>query len=159
MIKLLITAFMSALLFDQCSSVAEQPLTDTAPITIRTGTSFGMCVGNSCRKDYVFNGTSVTLSQGGTRTQTQTPDKTCERTISAADWTSLRAAAADLDAFRKQPNVIGCPDCADGGAEYIELQQNDSRHRVTFPFGKTIPGFEPLVNALRQQREAFSDCP
>lgn len=143
-------------LFGQCSSSTEQTLADVDPLTIRTGSSFGMCVGNSCRKEYVFNGTSVTLVQSGARTQS--PAQTCQRTISATEWNALKAAAANFDAFSQQPAVIGCPDCADGGAEYIELEQGDRRHRVTFPFSKTVPGFDPLVNALRQQREQFTEC-
>lgn len=155
--KMILIALFFINLFGQCSTVTEQatPLADA--LTIRSGTSFGMCVGNTCQKDYVFNGTSVTLTQGGNRIQSQSPAKTCQRTISEAEWASLKAAS-NFDAFQKQPEIIGCPDCADGGAEYIELQQGDRRHRVTFPFGKTIPGFESLVNALRQQREQFAEC-
>lgn len=152
----LIALFLIAL-FSQCSSVAVQAPADTDALTVRSGTSFGMCVGNSCQKDYVFNGTSVTLTQSGTRTQSQSPARTCQSRLSAAEWSTLKVAS-NLDAFQKQPEIIGCPDCADGGAEYIELQQGDSKHRVTFPFGKTIPGFEPLVDALRQQRERFAEC-
>ena len=88
---------------------------------------------------------------------TQNPTKTCQTTISLADWNTLKAAA-NLDTFGKQPATLGCPDCADGGAEYVELQISEQTHRVTFEYGKTIPGFETLVNTLRAQRAAFKVC-
>lgn len=127
-------------------------------LIIRTGTSFGMCVGPACRKDYVLKGTSMTLAQTGALVRGQPGEvKTCETTISATDWANL-TAVANLETFKKLPETLGCPDCADGGAEYIELESGDSKHRVTFEYGKTITGFEPLVNALRQKREEFMEC-
>ena len=127
-------------------------------LVIRTGTSFGMCLGDKCQKDYVFAGSGITLTHRGNSRGTPTAPKTCQNAIAVADWTALKAIVS-LDAFSQQPDVIGCPDCADGGAEYIELEQGDSKYRVTFPYGQTIPGFEPLVTALRQQRSQFNSYP
>ena len=129
----------------------------TDKLTIRTGTSFNMCAGY-CKNDYVFNGTSVTLAQGSVLPQAQVTPRSCQSTISQAKWTDIKALA-NLDAFSKVANVLGCPDCTDGGAEYIEIQVDDQKYRVTFPYGKTIPGFETLVDALRTQRNAFKNCP
>lgn len=138
------------------TTVSSEERTSTDPLTIRTGSSFGMCVGY-CVKDYVFNGTSVVLTMIS-RSKTQTSPKTCQKTIDQSSWDSLKTLA-NLDAFNKQPERLGCPDCADGGAEYIELQLGDQKHRVTFEYGQTIPGFESLVDALRSQRKAFDECP
>ncbi|GAB4004627.1 hypothetical protein GCM10028808_02630 [Spirosoma migulaei] len=128
-------------------------LTDT--LTIRTGTAFGMCAGEYCIREYVFNGTHVTLTHKGARSQAAA--QSCQSTISAADWIALKASV-NLASFNQQPAVLGCPDCADGGAEFIELQVGEQKHRVTFPVGETIPGFESLVTGLRNQRNAFSEC-
>lgn len=157
--KLLLLLCSAVLTLSQCTqstalTPADEVLTDG--LVIRTGTSFGMCAGY-CQSDYTFNGTSVTLIQNGTRTQAQSPAKTCQTNLSATDAEALKALA-NSDAFSTKPTTLGCPDCADGGAEYIELQTGDRKHRVTFEFGKTIPGFEPLVDALRKQREAFKEC-
>lgn len=99
----------------------------------------------------------MTLVQTATRTRAQNPDKTCQSTLSPAEWETL-SATGNFDAFSQQPQQVGCPDCADGGAEYIELQSGDRRYRVVFEFGKTIPGFEPLVNNLRAHRGRFDAC-
>jgi len=151
-----LTLLVSLLLSASCSKITEQAVTDA--IIIRSGTSFGMCVGDKCRKDYVLTGTTVTLTQSGNGRGTPLPPKTCQQSLSSVDWNNLKAAV-NLSAFTQQPAVLGCPDCADGGAEYIELEEGDTKHRVTFPYGQTIPGFEPLVTALRQQRNQFDGCP
>lgn len=159
--KLLLVSMlcMAVLTLGRCTQTTALTPTDTAStdgITIRTGTSFGMCAGY-CQSDYVFNGASATLTQNGTRSQAQVPVKTCQTTISQVDWDALKTLA-NFDAFSNKSATLGCPDCADGGAEYIELQTGDRKHRVTFEFNKTIPGFEPLVNALRKNRETFKEC-
>lgn len=157
--KAIIAALVVSLLMGHCTerNVLSAPeATSTDSLTIRTGTSFGMCVGY-CVADYTLNGTSLTLTQSAQRTQAQNPAKTCQTTLSQADWNALKAAA-NFETFSKQPERLGCPDCADGGAEYVELQIGNRKHRVTFEYNKTIPGFDPLVNALRTQRNAFKEC-
>jgi hypothetical protein len=139
-----------------CTSISPQTEQVADDLTIHTGTSFGMCVGY-CVSDYDFSGTSVTLTRKESSRVPKNPAKTCQTTISQADWNALKALA-NVDNFNKQPERIGCPDCADGGAEYIELQVGDQKHRVTFEYNSTIPGFEPLVEALRAQRNAFKEC-
>jgi len=153
--KQILLSFVIALTMSQCTENRVRPITDES-LTIRSGTSFGMCIGY-CQNDYTFNGTSATLIQSGIRTQNETPTKTCQAVISPADWNGLKALA-DFDAFSNVSTTLGCPDCADGGAEYVELQTGDRKHRVTFEFNKTIPGFEPLVDALRKARESVKDC-
>ena len=145
---------MLTMLFGHCTTMVVQSQSDAA-LTIRTGTSFGFCRGY-CRNDYTFAGTSVTLTQNSSADRL--PTKVCQTTINADTWTTLKGLA-DLETFSKQPATIGCPDCADGGAEYIELQTGTQTYRVTFPYGKTIPGFESIVSTLRQQRDGFKECP
>lgn len=157
--KPILLTFLITLMLGRCTETnvltnADAAATDA--LTIRTGTSFGMCVGY-CQSDYVFNGTSVTLTQNGTRTQAQSPTKTCQITISPTEWETLKSLA-NIDAFSSKAETLGCPDCADGGAEYVELQTGDRKHRVSFEYNKTIPGFEPLVDALRKRRDAFKEC-
>lgn len=152
LLVLLITGFVRCM--NSFTPQAAQNTTDD--LTISSGTSFGMCTGY-CQNDYTFNGTSVTLVQSSVRPQTTLTSKSCQSTISQSDWNTLKAAA-NVDLFSKQPKLIGCPDCTDAGSEYVEIQAGPQKYRVTFPFGRTIPGFESLVDALRNQREAFKNC-
>ncbi|MCK8491971.1 hypothetical protein M0L20_08930 [Spirosoma sp. RP8] len=140
-----------------CTTVSPEDTPTADDLIIRTGTSFGFCVGY-CVRDYTFKSTVVTLTQKESRKPPQNPEKTCQATISQTDWNALKALA-NLENFSKQPERLGCPDCADGGAEYIELQSGDKSHRVTFEYNGTIPGFESFVEALRAQRAAYKECP
>ena len=153
--SLLVAAFI--LLLGRCTnSFAPRKLTDADGLTIRTGTSAGMCVGY-CVFDYELNGTSLTLTQRPNGVSPTLAAKTCQSTISQADLREL-LASIDLDSFYKQPAILGCPDCADGGAEYIELQLGEQKHRVTFQYGQTIPGSEALVDKLRAHRADLKEC-
>ena len=156
--KLTVIFLLLTVSFGRCTTITPQTA-NVSPdeLIIRAGTSFGYCVGY-CNTDYVFNGTSVTLTQTSFRQAAQYPAKTCQNTISAADWNTLKSQAT-LDTFSKVAEQLGCPDCADAGAEYVELQLGDQKHRVTFETARTIPGFEPLVDAVRKQRDAFRQCP
>ncbi len=142
--------------FSRCANINQIDANAADALIIRTGTSFGLCMGY-CYTDYVFTDAGITLTQQSYNSQTALPTKTCQSVLSQADWAKLRATV-DFDQFSKQPEQLGCPDCADGGAEYVELQAGDRKHRVTFEYNKTIPGFESLVTALREHRTAFSAC-
>ena len=141
----------------QCS---EQPVvtadTATKSVIIRSGTSFGFCAGY-CNKDMVLTGTTATFTKSSPRDPAKYPARTCTKTLTTNKGVDLNVLA-QFTQFRKQPEVIGCPDCADGGTEYVEIQVGELRHKVKFDYGKTIPGFEALVKELRTQRDLFGTC-
>jgi len=61
----------------------------------------------------------------------------------------------DSKGFRALDDSIGCQDCADGGAEWIQINWPDINKRVTFENGQLIKGFEGLINELRKLREQY----
>ena len=61
----------------------------------------------------------------------------------------------DVAAITRLEGVHGCPDCADGGAEWIEIDTGSGPIRVTFEFGDTLPGIGPLQAEIRALRERF----
>ena len=63
----------------------------------------------------------------------------------------------DYEGFKKIAKIIGCPDCADGGAEWIEIAKGDSKHKVTFELGKSPKEIEKLVTILREKRVYFEE--
>lgn len=138
---------------DQSSVTAESA---TDPVIIRSGTSFGFCAGY-CNTDMELAGTKATFSKSSPRQPAKYPTRTCTKTLTSNKAADLNVLAQFTE-FRKQPEVIGCPDCADGGMEYVEIQVGEIRHKVKFDYGKTIPGFETLVKELRAQRDLFNDC-
>jgi hypothetical protein len=76
--------------------------------------------------------------------------------ISNQEWLDL-AASLQLDALKSLDTVIGCPDCADGGGEWIEVQTATMRRKVTFEYGKNVPAIGPLLEKVRAIRKRGED--
>ena len=55
--------------------------------------------------------------------------------------------------------IIGCPDCADGGAEWIEITSGETSHKVTFEYNKSPDVFKSYIEILRSKLEEIdSTC-
>lgn len=124
---------------------------------VNYGTSFGMCVG-PCRKELnlvkdelVF---TVYITEG--RGAVGGVPKSYKEKLTNL-YASNIIQNIDFEAFKKLPEVIGCPDCADGGAEWIEIIKDDSKHKVTFEFGTSPKEIEKLVQLLREKRTYFEE--
>ena len=74
--------------------------------------------------------------------------------ITAEEWSTL-TAAVDRQRFEALPGTVGCPDCADGGAESLEVVSADWQRRVTFEFGAVMPELQPLLDRVRGLRQRF----
>lgn len=118
---------------------------------LRSGTSFGMC-GGYCVTELVIDSMGVTLTE--TSQVQDLPPRTRTLPLSDADWERL-AAVVDTAAIRGLAGVHGCPDCADGGAEWIQLGPASEAVRVTFEFGHMVEGIEPLQALVRELRGRF----
>jgi hypothetical protein len=64
----------------------------------------------------------------------------------------------DLKKFRKLPNIFGCPDCADGGAEFVEIKADGETHRVTYNYGEAPKEIAEVVAKLKSVMVSFKDC-
>lgn len=122
--------------------------------TIKYGTSFGMCIGY-CRSDLTINNKNATFVKS--KNTTQKDAITC---INQLDEKILVAMLNDinLNSFMNLPEVIGCPDCADGGAEYVEITSGGKTKRVTYEFGKTPAQISDLVAKLKVEFKSFNNC-
>lgn len=121
---------------------------------INYGTSFGICVGY-CVNNLSISGDKVvfTKSKNG-----QTPDtKTCNSTIATADLAVIKNSL-DEDKIAKLPATIGCPDCADGGAEWVSITTNGKTYKVVFEYGKAPAELVIAVTKLREIKETFKNC-
>jgi hypothetical protein len=119
-------------------------------VLLRSGTSFGMCVGY-CMFEVVVRDGSATYTRMS-RTPSQYPTTTQTVSLSEAEYESLRAAASS-PAFRELQSVYGCPDCADGGAEWLEIDGK----RVTLEFRSDLEPIRPLLQQVRALRARFED--
>ena len=137
-------AIAPALLLGGC----EDSPTGSEVLVVRGGTSFGFCPPTAyCTTTLEITPTTVVL----TRTSRSLGDLRTTGTLTRAEWESL-TRAVDEDRLRALPDVVGCPDCADGGAEFVEVVTADGTKRVTFEFGATLPSIQPLVDQVRQIR-------
>lgn len=79
-----------------------------------------------------------------------------QTTIPSEEWAEIQKAL-DLNKFNKLDEVYGCPDCNDGGAEWLEWKTDSSEvKRVTFEFYKSPKEIEKVVDLLRIQTERIS---
>lgn len=119
---------------------------------IRWGSSFGMCVGY-CTQVLEATPERLRLTRSS-RDPGDYPTRTVERPITAAEWQSLRSALEDAP-FLRLEETHGCPDCADGGAEWVEVVEPALEKRVTFEYGESPREIADLVASLRALRQTF----
>lgn len=128
-----------------------QPINGTIA-RVKSGQSFGMCMGK-CYNELIVETNSVILKQ------IERKERGGEaKTMEHRDNTRWSEIIADLDNFPKSAFLqldeqYGCPDCADGGAEWLEIQFTDGKTKhVKFEYGATVEGFEEIISSLRAHR-------
>ncbi len=103
----------------------------TGPSLEGAGWSFGFCLGY-CRADLAIEGNDLILT-GGDR-EGQNPLYINRGALTPAGRARLETALAALSGVSLDP-VYGCPDCADGGASYVELGRDGPTERIEMEFG------------------------
>lgn len=122
-------------------------------LVLRSGTSFGECIGY-CRQEIEIGPSDIVVTESSWAPG-QLPNRVTRVPIAPAEWSELLQLVEDND-LRGLKEVYGCPDCADGGAEFIEVQEGDDRWRVTFEYGADdVPRVQPLVSKLREIRNRY----
>ncbi len=145
-----LVALLALLVVPGCGS--EPAGLDSDQAELRWGSSFGMC-GGYCRRE-------LEISRGGMRLTTSSwdpahyPTKVEERPLPAGAWDALDAALRQSQ-LERLDSVYGCPDCADGGAEWVELAAPDLKKRVAFEYGKAPSPLQPLLDRIVELRAQF----
>jgi hypothetical protein len=150
MIRPLFRAALGCALFAGCSASAFSPLPEET--IVRWGTSFGECIGY-CSQVLVVTSSGSRLIRSGYDAQSY-PTITRERELPAGRWDELREYLGRSD-IAGLDEVYGCPDCADGGAEWVELETDGSIERVTFEFGHPPTKLQDAVKLLETLRDDF----
>ena len=118
--------------------------------SISGGTSFGHCLGY-CWEEVHLVKEGSTLVKGGWD-PVAFPQKSVTQDLNGAMWGQL-IITPELAALFSLAEVIGCPDCADGGAEWIEVESANGRRRVTYEFGKPPREVAELARMLQSLRD------
>ncbi|WP_147273610.1 hypothetical protein [Pedobacter chinensis] len=145
----LILIIVCALLFSACKKGQIKNLN-----SIGYGTSFGMCAGY-CSNTLLISDSKLTFSKSKNG---QTPDtRTCSKTISEAEVNAIKDLL-NSSQIANLPEVIGCPDCADGGAEWVSVNADDKQYKITYEYGKAPKELEAAVAKLKVLKDGFKDC-
>jgi len=147
---------LSILLFFSCEEVEDVSLTyDSDIISIEYGTSFGECLGY-CIRSIEIAGIDVEFEASGQTVTDKLPDINISGEISIEDWQNL-VNKIDFIVFRNLEEVIGCPDCTDGGSEWIEITTSELFHKVTFEYYNEPEEIQNYIDDLRNLMEQYEE--
>ncbi len=120
---------------------------------VRYGTSFGECMGYCSRSIDVFS-TRVTFFASAYHPKRKFPDVRNEVALNKQEQEELGRLLSGTSADGLT-EIIGCPDCTDGGAEWIEITTNGRLRRVMFEYVKPPAQLKALRNRLKSLRDRF----
>ena len=124
-------------------------VTPTPDLVIRSGWSFGMCLEN-CEGEAEIRQDGATLRVKDRVEQAQ-PESAVWGVVTPKEWETLAAS------FNTLPDVIvGCPDCADEGREWIDIEHKGSRKRLEFSCNVVVGEAQRLQETVRSIRARLS---
>lgn len=137
------------------SLVACDKQSDSTIQTLTFGTYYGECFG-TCYQSFSFKAGVFAWEQrdyfGGEI------QAICQGGQANSVWTRLNASF-NLVTFMGLDEVIGCPDCADDGASFIEVEIGAEPTRVTFEAGNPPPEMEAFYDEISAFSEEISNLP
>ncbi|MEP1034812.1 hypothetical protein [Ekhidna sp.] len=117
------------------------------------GTSFGMCAGYCTQTLEISDGQVIKTVIP--RLNPELEERSCEKSFDS--YESI-VSSVDLVAFAELEETIGCPDCTDGGAEWIEITTPEGSKRVTYEFGKEPSAVKSFIKDLRKLYDEMGEC-
>lgn len=120
---------------------------------ISFGTSFGMCAGY-CTQTLELSDSKV-IKTVIPRMNPELEEKSCEKPFEQFESIT---AKIDVASFYLMEETIGCPDCADGGSEWIELTTPDGSKKITYEFGKEPAAVKSFIKELRAVYDELGEC-
>lgn len=137
-------------------TACEKETNDTIQ-TFTFGTYYGECLG-TCYQSFSFKeGVFAWEQRAYLAGELQ---NVCQGGQSNSNWEALNSSF-NLVTFMALDEVIGCPDCADGGASFIEITIGDNVTRVTFEAGVPPTGLEAFheqISELSDEIRDLSEC-
>ncbi len=121
---------------------------------IEYGTSFGMC-GGYCIKKVKISSSKVVFEKKSWNLE-EYPIVTITDLNNEESWKNL-LDKVNYENFQQLPPVLGCPDCADGGAEWLEIKKNDVVYKVTFEYGNEPEEVKVYIQVLRDLLNSYND--
>jgi heat shock protein HslJ/predicted secreted protein len=119
------------------------------PLGIRIGTSFGEC-GGYCWKEVLLDEEAIVVIARSWDTEAY-PEKVYEEKMKPELWVQLQTTA-DFSTLEQMDEVYGCPDCDDGGAEWVTMTLSGRIETVKFEYGAKLEPLAELLELLRAVR-------
>ncbi|WP_420577227.1 hypothetical protein [Ekhidna sp.] len=148
--KLISTLFV---LFAALLTNCQDQVQSSEIIKIEFGTSFGMCAGYCTQ--------ILTISDGEvSKIVTPRSDKNLKERVCSDSFSDFGALTSkvDISKFLALDETIGCPDCADGGAEWIEITTPEGSKKVTYEFQKEPEAVRSFIDDLRELYDHLAEC-
>ncbi len=147
--------FFSAVIFIVFIAIATSCSTSKGSNSIayiKHGSSFGMCRGY-CYNEITFTkNEKIAYNKAYGRTNPEEfPDKMDTTSLDVKIWDELVNSFV-VDSFFILDERIGCPDCADGGSEWIEIGTKNKIYKVTFEYGDSLKGLDELLKLVREEK-------
>lgn len=158
--SLLLLGLLAAVALSGCSLLSHSDGSDeglTDGVVLFSGTSFGECLGY-CVTELTVRGMQAEIVYSGWNRDGAPEPVRHSRTLSAAERNALDRAF-DRVAFQRADAVYGCPDCADGGAEWVGVAEGDEEERVTFEYGRSVREVAAFIEVMRDLRGSFPAPP
>ena len=146
--------FLSVIIIVLSAFIGCQKETCNGFLRIEYGTSFGECMGY-CKRDISVTPDRVAFTKSAWVDTLGT--KQCHDDLYGDEFGGL-TQEIDMGDFSRLDEVIGCPDCADGGAEWIRIVTPDSDKKVTFEYQREPDAVKSYIGLLRDFMQRFEDC-
>ena len=124
-------------------SIVDLILNPQVSTQINSGTSYGECWGYCVFELQLDNSNALFTASGWG--WYEFPDLLLEDNLSQEMWQQI-IELIDFEYFQSLDGVYGCPDCADGGAEFIEIIYDGVIKLVTFDAYTEIDGIQECQN-------------
>jgi hypothetical protein len=117
------------------------------------GTAFGECLGY-CQKSIEISDRNIKFIKSGWDQEGLLPVKKSSESNSESKWESL-LGLVDKENFFDLNAVYGCPDCTDGGTEWIQIEIKDAAYTVSFEYNNEPRALTNIVEELREIMSQF----
>lgn len=111
---------------------------------VEYGTSFGECIG-FCKGSLTLTSEKITCIKSSWDTLKPI---IVSRANDIEDWQNIKSKV-NLVIFFSLDSVYGCPDCADGGAEWVRIKSGSKIHKVIFEYHKEPEALKSILQDLR----------
>jgi hypothetical protein len=138
---------------EEVGRIEVGPASDRSSL-VGAGWSFGFCLGG-CVADLVIEGDDVSLTG---RDRAAGPALYSNRgTLTPNGRARIDAALAALGSTSLD-SVYGCPDCADGGAAYLDIVRHEVVERVTMEFEDPPDVLAELYAVAMSLSDSLQSC-